>query len=134
MLRHCLTLVLWAAGLLALVACGGGSTSQIHFPQHQHPPLTNWGTDCIFGELMLVNGCLRLSHMDPSHSEYTPEGALIIWPARFRLNRNATPAQIINVNGLVVARVGDNARISGAWSEDPRPTWWPVRPTRVGIA
>ena len=82
---------------------------------------------------MLVDSCLRLSYMDPSHSEYTPEGALIIWPAGLRPNRNTTPAQIVNITGLVAARVGDSARISGAWSKYPRPAWWPAPRTPAGI-
>ena len=121
------------AGLVALVACDSGAEGQIHFPTHQYPPLTNWGTDYIFGELMLVNGCLRLSYMDPSRKENTTEGVLVVWPAGFRLNRNTTPAQVINTTGLIAARIGDNARISGAWSEDPRPAWMPPPPTRTGI-
>ena len=133
MLRHCLIVAAWAAGLVALVACGIGAKPQIHFPQHQQPPLTNWGTDYIFGELILVDGCLRLSYTDPTYKDSTPDGVLIIWPAGFRLNRDTTPARIINPTGLVAARVGDDVRISGDWSKDPRPTWWPAQPTRAGM-
>ena len=132
MLRRCLIFAAWAAGLLALVACGSGLTPQIHFPQHQHVGLTNWGTDYIFGELEVVDGCLRLPYADPSYSEYAREGVLIVWPAGFRLNRDAVPVQVINGNGLIVARVGDSVRISGAWSKKPRPDWRPVESVGTG--
>lgn len=131
MLRHCLIVAVCAAGLVALVACGGGAKPQIHFPQHQQFPLTNWGTDYIFGELMLVDGCLRLSYVDPTYRDSTPDGVLIVWPAKFRLNLDTAPSQIIDSDGLVAARVGDDVRISGDWSRDPRPAWWPALPTRA---
>lgn len=105
---------------------------QIHFPRHQYPIYTNWGTDYIFGELMLVGDCLRLSHIDPSETDYTPEGALIIWPAGFRLNDDGALVQVINTDGIIAARVGDNVRVSGV-SRDPRPAWMPPPPTRRGV-
>ena len=132
MSRHCLIFDVLVAGMLAWVACGSGSTPQIHFAQHQHPPTTNWGTDYIFGELMLIDGCLRLPYTDPSYSEYAREGVLIVWPAGFRLNRDAVPVQIINGSGLIVARIGDSVRVSGAWSKDPLPDWWPVESVGSG--
>ena len=96
----------------SVVECEKASTSEptIFFPQGQEE--TGDGVRVVmqallFGELVVVDGCLRLkeSHGDASH--------LLIWPPDFTLSIENNAIQILNGAGQVVARVGDELRISG---------------------
>lgn len=57
------------------------------------------------GELLLDNDCLRIND---GYSNY-----LIIWPPGFSMRTEGEEIQVIDSNGKVVARVGDNIYVSG---------------------
>lgn len=59
------------------------------------------------GELIVQNGCLRVQ----AHSSTASH--LIIWQADYFLNKHNGTIEILDRNGAVVARVGDEIRMGG---------------------
>ncbi|HEY4663157.1 MAG TPA: hypothetical protein VIH07_05740 [Candidatus Humimicrobiaceae bacterium] len=57
------------------------------------------------GKLELDNGCLRIKYFDDNY--------LLIWPYGFSLRTEGEEIQVIDENGQVFARVGDNIRVGG---------------------
>ena len=60
-----------------------------------------------FGKLVEVEGCLRVTHSNGVTSH------LLIWPPNFTLSIESNELKVVNAAGQVVARVGDDLRISG---------------------
>ena len=96
-------------------ALSGGSGSPISFPQGQLETETGERVAMealLWGELVKVDGYLRVKGSDGVTSH------LLIWPPDFMLNTEEDAIQILNGAGQVVARVGDELRVSrGAVSE-----------------
>ena len=87
-------------------------TRIVGFPQYEGAPTLPEGSK--FGELIVVDGCLRLRrYSDPNHPDQTPVPLLLVWPENFRLSTKGDSAQIIDGAGLIAARVGDDVRFSG---------------------
>jgi hypothetical protein len=59
------------------------------------------------GELIVEDGCLRVSHADASNS------ALVIWQPDYFLNDNNGRIEIWNREGQVIARVGEEIKLGG---------------------
>ena len=116
--------------LLLVVACGQESSTSlvatptslaatptsppriVGFPQYEGAPTLPEGSK--FGELIVVDGCLRLRrYPDPNHPDQTPVPLLLVWPENFRLSTKGDSIQIIDGAGLIAARVGDDVRFSG---------------------
>ncbi len=60
----------------------------------------------LLGKLILVDGCPRAEVSDGST-------ILLFWPYNYSINRNATPAQIRDDTGQVVAHIGDYVEMAG---------------------
>ena len=108
-----LTIAIAVIGVVTGFTLGRGSDTPgptIFFPQGQEE--TEDGVRFVmqallFGELVFEEGSLRVNDADgvPSH--------LLIWPPDFTLSTENDGIQILNGGGEVVARVGDQLRISG---------------------
>jgi len=90
-------------------ACNDDSTSISKSPSYF--PVQKAGMDIMTGEfegkLVLDNGCLRVKHFDYSYSY------LLIWPHGFSLRTEGEEIQVIDSNGQIVARVGDEIYVGG---------------------
>ena len=84
----------------------------VGFPQYEGPPMLPEGSR--FGELIVVDGCLRVRrYPDPTYPDQNPVPLLLVWPENFTLTTKGDSTQIINGAGLIAARVGDDVRFSG---------------------
>ena len=86
----------------------------VGFPQYEGAPMLPEGSK--FGELIVVDGCLRLRrYPDPNYPDpdQNPVSLLLIWPENFTLTTKSDSVQIIDGAGLIAARVGDDVRFSG---------------------
>ena len=84
----------------------------VGFPQYEGAPMLPEGSK--FGELIVVDGCLRLRrYPHPNFPDQTPVSLLLVWPENFTLSTKGDSIQIINGAGLIAARVGDDVRFSG---------------------
>jgi hypothetical protein len=84
------------------------STSTPFFPVQKDPHPTVQMTALLKGELVLVNGCLRV------------ENYLLVWPHGFSISTDGKVIQIIDNTGKPIARVGDKIKLSGGGGEMPR--------------
>lgn len=99
---------------LAVTACGDAPTTAavpnraIFFPQQRAVQGEREVMEAdLIGELVVVEGCLRVN------SRYSDTSYLLVWPPDFTLNTENDAIQILNGAGQIVARVGDEVRISG---------------------
>lgn len=100
---------------LAAPACGEGreeetSRSVADFPTHDEPLPTDWGLGHVKVELVEEDGCLRGSGYDLN--EPNPS-YLLVWPSGFEMNREGDAVDVRDRSGEVVARVGEEVRLSG---------------------
>ena len=95
------------------------------FPRHGDVPLVNQGDDYVYGDLMLIDGCLRVSYVDADFADRITAGLLLIWPAGFGWNDGRDVVQVVDASGEAVAEVGGVTRISGrlVWSEPSQDVW-----------
>ena len=90
---------------------GGTSlvTEVLVFPTHDEPLPTDWGRKYVAGELVQWNGCL---HVNAEPTPVTQADSqlpyMLVWPSGFTLIEQS----IHNREGVVVASVGDNLRVS----------------------
>ena len=104
--------------LLLLFACeeqpelaGGTSliTEVMVFPTHDEPLPTDWGLGHLAGELVIWNGCLHVNAEPTPISQADSQlPYMLVWPGGFTLIEQS----IHNREGVVVASVGDNLRVS----------------------
>jgi len=107
---------------LAVTACGNELTTAsapdpttasppnpiIFFPQQEAVAGERASMEALLiGKLVVVEGCLRVN------SRYSDTTYLLVWPPDFTLSTENDAIQILNGAGQVVARVGDEVRISG---------------------
>ena len=83
------------------------STSTPFFPVQKDPHPTVQMTALLKGELVLVNGCLRV------------ENYLLVWPHGFSISTDSEVIQIIDNTGKPIARAGDQVKLSGGGGEMP---------------
>jgi len=76
----------------------------IHFPQLRTRSAT-FMEALLQGKLAVTEGCLRVTGSGGSH--------LVIWQPGFFVNNNEGVIEILDRNGEVVARVGEEIRIGG---------------------
>ena len=76
----------------------------VHFPQLRTRGEAHMEA-LLQGELAVTEGCLRVSGSGGSH--------LVIWQPDFFVNNNEGVIEILDRNGEVVARVGEEIRIGG---------------------
>ncbi|NJC98087.1 MAG: hypothetical protein C3F07_10945 [Anaerolineales bacterium] len=117
-----IAIALVAIAFLAKVAYGIATAPPLgaHFPQRIRVPSV--GLDGIVeGELMLVNGCLRVSKVSDG-------SVLLIWDPRFSTRTEQGVIQVIDSNtGEVFASVGDYIKVGGGsfpkgvWLKQPIP-------------
>ena len=89
-----------------------------HFPQIINTP-SAYLEALIKGELVLENGCLRVSDVDGAVNGAT---ILLIWDPRFATSTKQGAVQVIdNRTGNVLASVGDYVAVGGGF--DGNPTW-----------
>jgi len=62
----------------------------------------------LFGELAVLEGCLRVTSFSGSNTDY-----LLVWPPDFRLSTEGDGIQVLNGDGQVAARVGEEVFIGG---------------------
>ncbi len=109
---HLLALLMVA---LAALACGDSreeksSQSVATFPTHDEPLPTDYGLGHVKVELVEEDGCLRgrghdLNAPNPSY--------LLVWPSGFEMNREGGAVGVRDRAGAVVARAGEEVRLSG---------------------
>ena len=110
------------------------STSQ--FPKHDEPLRTDRGNEYFFGRLIARDGCLRLDYGLSGYLEGLT--LLLVWPDGFSLGVEGGRVSIVDSSNSVVARLGDDVRVSGrsigenvrvAWAVEsgPDPPQLPVR-------
>ena len=97
---------------IILTFVGNQPARIVGFPQYEGPPVLPERSR--FGELIVVDGCLRVrGYPDPTYPDRTPVSLLLVWPANFTLSAKGNSIQIIDGAGLIAARVGDEVRFSG---------------------
>jgi len=84
------------------------STSTPFFPVQKDPNSASQMTALLKGELILVNGCLRVDNY------------LLVWPHGFSISTDGEVIQIIDNTGKPIARVGDKIKLGGGGGEMPR--------------
>ncbi len=62
----------------------------------------------LIGELAVIEGCLRIASFSGSNTDY-----LLVWPPDFRLNTEGDGIQVLNGDGQVAARVGEEVYMGG---------------------
>ena len=94
----------------------------VAFPQHDfEETVINRGDNRYFGELVLIDGCLRLDLGDGGRGQGHTTPLLLVWPASFSLSVKGSSVRIIDGTGLIIAHLGDDVRISDGYpgrSED----------------
>ena len=86
--------------------CHSDESGTPYFPVVKNEPQGSFLAD-LKGTLMLEDGYLRVS------SSYSDTTELIIWPYGYSLNVEGDDIRIIDGDGQVVARVGDNIYVVG---------------------
>ena len=96
---------------VSLAACNnGGGDGVAVFPTHNEPLPTDWGLGHVKVELVVEDGCLRgLGH---SRNEPNPS-YLLVWPDGSELNQEGDTVSVRDQVGAVVARAGEEVRLSG---------------------
>ena len=92
---------------------GDGQASPVIFPQHDAPLGTDGGGDYFAGQLVLIDGCLRVEVRSNDTDNPRPSSVLI-WPRQFTLEGEAENVRIVDGLGRTAARVGDYIRLSRA--------------------
>ena len=62
----------------------------------------------LFGELTVLNRCLRVNSFSRSNTSY-----LLVWPPDFRRGTERFGTQVLNGGGKVAARVGEEVFMGG---------------------
>lgn len=101
--------LLFALVILVVVACSnnsGHTSSPIpFFPKQKEEPNVYMQAD-LTGELILVDGCLRINDIDNNNF-------LLVWPKDFSLRIENNTVQVIDEIGQLVAQEGDTLVIGG---------------------
>lgn len=95
--------------LLMTIACNNSSVttpSPAPFFPVQKDAKPDFMDALLVGELILVDGCLRLNDSDGN-------SFLLIWPRGFSMRKEKNIIQVVDNTGQLVAQVGDNLEISG---------------------
>ena len=83
------------------------------FPQHDfEETVINQGVNRYFGELVLVDGCLRLDLGEGGRRQGRTIPLLLVWPPGFSLSVKGSSVRVIDETGLIVAHLGDDVRVS----------------------
>jgi hypothetical protein len=88
-------------------------SSVAHFPQQMNTP-NAYMEALIKGELVLVNGCLRVNDIEG-------DSILLIWRPGFSARMEQGVVQVVDSTRQVAASVGDFVAVSGGFDDDP--TW-----------
>lgn len=83
------------------------STSTPFFPVQKDPNPASQMTALLKGELVLLNGCLRVDNY------------LLVWPHGFSTSTDDKVIRIIDNTGKPIARVGDKVKLGGGGGEMP---------------
>ena len=101
------------ACFLIIIGCNKSPPAPITFPQYVEPvAVVNENElyyDVYVGELLLQDGCLRLTGTGPKFPEI---GYLLVWPLSFSLHTVAASVSVVSSGGVIVARVGDTIGLS----------------------
>ena len=96
----------------------------VAFPRHDfEEPVINAGDNRYFGELVLIDGCLRLDLGDGGRGQGHTVPLLVVWPPGFSLSAKGSSIRVSDETGLIVAHLGDDVRLSGGYpgrSDDSR--------------
>jgi hypothetical protein len=121
--------VAWLARVLFIVSllliqgcsCGTSATSEsgdVYFPQLRPVAGDRGGMDGdITGELVLVDGCIRLN------PRYGDVSYLVVWPPEYTLVAEDDLLQVRNENGDIVARVGEGVYMGGGEMPESSAQW-----------
>ena len=100
------------ACFLIIIGCNKSPPAPITFPQYVEPvAVVNENElyyDVYVGELLLQDGCLRLTGTGPKFPEI---GYLLVWPRNYSLHTVVESVSVVNSGGVIVARVGDTVRV-----------------------
>jgi len=104
---------IWAiVFLMILTACDNNldatPSPTPYFPQLKEEP-NGFMLALLTGELILVDGCLRLNGNDGNSH-------LLIWPYDYSVGIESNVIQIIDGTGQAVAQVGDKLKVGGGES------------------
>ena len=91
-----------------------------YFPKHDEPLRTDRGNEYFFGELVALDGCLRLDYGVGYFEGLT---LLLVWPPGFSVSEEDGSITVVDGYGSTAAKLGEDVRFSGrAFGEDV----WPV--------
>ena len=107
------------------------------FPRHDGAVPPNRGDQYVYGELSLSSNCLRISYADQVDHQATRDGLLVVWPAGFEARNIGGMMEVTEVDGAVVASVGQTLRLSGKkvsrqWAEVDGGSWYGEDAERCG--
>lgn len=106
-------LTLLAAGVTACSKAVPDPPELSGFPRHHEALLVNEGSDFVYGDLFLADGCIRITHFALGRTHRPLQGFLLIWPALLSWEIRDGVAHVVDGDGVVVASEGEKARISG---------------------
>jgi hypothetical protein len=87
------------------------SPSVLIFPQQVESERTAYQDALTKGELIVVDGCLRLRTGDPDGPVF-----LLIWPPGYALRTEGEAIEVLDKTGRVVVRVGERVQLGGGES------------------
>jgi len=92
--------------------CATPAVPGVAFPR-QAPLVTEVMEAQLIGDLLLVDGCLRVKDL------YSGDSILPIWPPEFTLGAENDGIQVLDGDGQVVARVGEEVYMGGGEVSSP---------------
>ena len=91
--------------------------------RHHEPLLVNHGETYVYGELLRVDDCLRVSYPDRVVPTTARDGLLVVWPQGFSITTQDGRDAVLDDTGVLAAKVGHVVRISGFRLDDARQNW-----------
>lgn len=82
----------------------------LHFP-HVPEPASEYMTALGGGTLFVDDGCIRMG--DPAGNPRRGHADVVVWPYGYSLSGQHGEVFVLNAQGEVVARVGDEVRLGG---------------------
>ena len=85
---------------------------KVYFPRQDGSLATDKGMERFVGNLVLDKECLRVDSVirDRDHASLPKERPLLIWPDSFTLNLDDDVVELVDENGRVIARAGDDVQ------------------------
>ena len=89
------------------------AATMLSLPRHDEVLPANRGDYYVYGELLRSGDCLRVSYADQVDPVATRDGLLVVWPTGFVADDDGETVKVFDLDGSLVASVGQSIRMSG---------------------